>query len=242
MKEKIDNKTNAEKFYLDVLKEIKKSEIPYLIGGTYALREYTGIQRATKDLDVFCRAVDHIRILKILSEKGYRTEITDDRWLAKIFNKNDHLIDLIFGSRTSIQSVDESWLRHGRTIQLFGITVKITSPEDLVWSKAFREERNKFDGADIDHIFLKQGRNINWKQMLSRFAQHWELFLSRVIHFRYVYPSERSLVPRWLIEELLNRLKDQLEAPIPNDKVSRGPLLSAEYAIDFSELGFKSIT
>ena len=31
---------------------------------------------------------------------------------------------------------------------------------------------------------------------------HWEVLLTHLLNFRFVYPTERDLVPRWLMEEL----------------------------------------
>src|SRR5262249_4575070 len=53
----------AEAFYAEVLRELKRSDQPVLLAGTFALCAYTGITRRTKDLDVFCRAGDFPRIL-----------------------------------------------------------------------------------------------------------------------------------------------------------------------------------
>jgi hypothetical protein len=43
----------AVDFYIESLKLLKESEIPFLLSGTYALACFTGITRPTKDLDVF---------------------------------------------------------------------------------------------------------------------------------------------------------------------------------------------
>ncbi|HEY9650516.1 MAG TPA: hypothetical protein V6C95_07625, partial [Coleofasciculaceae cyanobacterium] len=49
-------------FYCHVLKTLQASEIPFLVGGTYAFERYTGIVRHTKDLDIFVRPRDCDRI------------------------------------------------------------------------------------------------------------------------------------------------------------------------------------
>ena len=38
---------------------------------------------------------------------------------------------------------------------------------------------------------------------------YWEVLLIALLNFRFVYPSERDLVPQWLLDELLDRLQDQ---------------------------------
>ena len=54
----------------------------------------------------------------------------------------------------------------------------------------------------------------------------WELFFAVLLNFRFVFPSNRDIVPAWLMSELIERLQRQLEMPIPHDNICRGPLLS----------------
>ena len=49
-------------FYQRVLRALTRHDVPCLIGGTYALEAYTGIRRATKDLDLFILEDDWSRV------------------------------------------------------------------------------------------------------------------------------------------------------------------------------------
>ena len=53
----------AEKFYAESLRELARTDIPFLVAGTFAVSAYTGVSRPTKDLDIFCKAGDYPRIL-----------------------------------------------------------------------------------------------------------------------------------------------------------------------------------
>lgn len=46
----------SEAFYADAIRELLRVRIPFLVAGTFAVSAYTGISRATKDLDIFCKA------------------------------------------------------------------------------------------------------------------------------------------------------------------------------------------
>ncbi|QQG43875.1 MAG: nucleotidyltransferase [Candidatus Roizmanbacteria bacterium] len=241
----MDKKTliaQTEEFYKSVLKSINRKKIPFMMGGTYALHHYTGINRETKDMDIFCKGGDYPFLLRSLRDDGYRIRILDDRWLAKILS-NGHYIDIIFGSITNLHPVDDTWLKHATDGRLFGIKIKFISPEDLIWSKAYRQERFKYDGADVNHLILKRGKELNWKHIFLRFEQHWEILFSHILNFRFVYPSERNKVPKWLIKELISRVENQLEVPTPQGIVCRGTLLSHySYESDITEWGYKSVT
>jgi hypothetical protein len=45
----------ARAFYVHTLATLNASGVPYLVGGAYAFARYTGIERHTKDLDLFVR-------------------------------------------------------------------------------------------------------------------------------------------------------------------------------------------
>jgi hypothetical protein len=72
---------------------------------------------------------------------------------------------------------------------------------------------------------------------------HWEVLLVHLLNFRWVYPSERTKVPRWLMDELLDRLQQQLDLPDSQMKVCRGRMLSlTDYEIAVREWGFADAT
>lgn len=237
-----NNYKKPEEFYLKAINIMKKTKTSFLIGGTYAFSVYSGIVRETKDLDIFCKTSDFPALLKSFADSGYKTEITDDRWLAKVFS-GKYYVDIIFGTVTNLHPVDDIWIKNATAAKIFGTHLKIISAEDLIWSKAYRQERNHYDAADIYHVIINIGKKLDWKHILFRFEQHWEVLLAHIINFRFIYPSERSIIPKWLLMELLDRVNQQLELPTPSDKVCRGPLLShQDYVVDFTEWGYRSIT
>lgn len=210
-----------------------------MIGGSYAVGDYTGISRETKDLDVFCKASDHQHILNIFQNEGYNIELTDPRWLAKITRKGFY-IDLIFGTASGTWNVDDSWFEQAPTTTLFGIKVKLIPPEEMIWCRAYVQGRERFDGADIYHMILKKGGQFNWKRLLGRMDAHWEVLFAHLINFRFIYPSEREIVPKWIMEELMSRVQNQFTLPTAKERICRGTLFSkSEYIIDMREWGYQ---
>ena len=49
-------------FYLQAMKILDRSGVPYLVGGAYALACYTGIVRHTKDFDTFMRVKQRVSL------------------------------------------------------------------------------------------------------------------------------------------------------------------------------------
>ncbi len=231
----------AEAFYADCLKHLKKSGVPFMVAGTYAVSSYTGIRRPTKDLDVFCRAGDYPRILKYFQALGYKTVVEDERWIAKI-KKDRWTFDVIFNSRTAATPITDSWFAENHRCKIYGTEVQLIAPTELVWSKVFVQNRERYDGADIAHVILRQHQQIDWKRLLGYMEQYWEVLLIHVLNFRFVYPTERQCVPDWLFDELMSRIANQRAMPEGRTRVCRGRLFSPpDYLIDIAEWGFADL-
>jgi predicted nucleotidyltransferase len=228
----------AEAFYCEVLRVMAESRIPFLLSGTFALASYTGIDRPTKDVDVFATAGDALRLLAWFRDRGFGTVVVDERWLARI-TKGELFVDIIYNMPTSSTHVTEEWFKNAQSTHLFGTEVRLIPPTEFVWSKIFVQDRHRYDGADVAHMILKRHDQIDWKRLLSRMELYWEVLLMALLNFRFVYPSERNAVPRWLLDELLERVRHQADTEPPAKKVCRGRIFSPrDYAIDVDRWGF----
>jgi hypothetical protein len=231
----------AEGFYAEALRELTGLGLPFLLAGTYAVSAYTGITRPTKDLDIFCKAGDYPRILSHFQSLGHAIEIEDERWLGKVF-KGQHFFDVIFASSNGTMPVGDPWFEDARQIEVFATPVRIVGPTELIWSKCFIQLRHRYDGADVMHVILKQHDQIDWRRLLAYMELHWEVLLAHLLNFRWIYPTERDHVPRWLMDELLERLSKQRDLPPPQMKVCRGRMFSrVDYEIDVKEWGFADV-
>ena len=228
----------AEAFYSEVLQLMARSEIPFLVSGTYALASYTGIDRPTKDVDVFAKAGDALKMLHYFKERGFAVEIVDERWLYRI-TRGELFVDVITNMPTVTTHVTEDWFVGAPDASLFGARVKLVPPTQFIWSKIFVQDHHRYDGADVAHMILKRHKEVNWEQLLSHMELYWEVLLIALLNFRFIYPSERDCVPKWLMDELLQRLQDQTELKGPGKKVCRGRIFSPrDYAIDVDKWGF----
>ena len=228
----------AESFYAEVIKLMAESGIPFLLSGTYALSCYTGIVRPTKDVDVFARAGDALRMLSFFKERGFGVQVVDERWLYRV-TREELFVDVITNMPTSQTHVTDDWFVDAPEAKLFDTCVHLVPPTQFVWSKIFVADRYRYDGADVAHMILKRSEDIDWKQLISHLELYWEVLLMAVLNFRFVYPSERDLVPRWVMDELLGRLQAQLEMPAAEKRVCRGRIFSPrDYMIDVNDWGF----
>lgn len=234
----ITTDTSDHDFYAKAARILSDAEIPFLVGGAFALRVYTGIARNTKDFDLMVRRDDVERIIRLFREAGYRAEITFSHWLAKVHH-GELFIDIIFNSGNGVCPVDDPWFLNAREVELLGTVVKVCPPEELLWQKCYIMERERYDGADVAHLLRSCGSQMDWPRLIRRFDEDWRVLLTHLILFGYIFPSKRDIVPAGVMTELMGRLAHELTLPPTEEKICRGPMLSrAQYLFDIERWGF----
>ena len=205
-------KRSLATFYQDAFAILAEADIAFLIGGAFAQSRYTSRDRDTKDLDIVLRRADVDRMLKAFGEADYQTEIAFPHWLAKI-HSNGHYLDVMFGSGNGAVHIDDCWFAHAVEAQVLERSVWLCPPEELIWSKAFVQER-------------------------ERFADHWPVLFSHLVLFQFAYPDRRGDIPRHVLDELAERLR-RLETD-EGEHVCHGTILSREqYLFDVHTLGYE---
>jgi hypothetical protein len=221
------------------LRLLKGAGIPFVVGGAYAYAHYTGIHRDTKDLDLFLTQAAADRAIEVFEKAGWRTERNIHGWLHKAF-WGESMMDLLYGSSNGITGVDEPWVAHGVEGEVLGEPCLISPAEEILWNKAFVLERERFDGAEINHLLLAVGRKLDWKRLLQRFDRYWEVLLAHLLFFRFAYPSDRENVPDWVMMGLVARAFDSIRGGNWSGKLCRGSLLSRVlYRVDLEERGYE---
>jgi Uncharacterised nucleotidyltransferase len=215
----------AADFYIDALRKLEESNISFLVGGAFAFSHYAHIPRETKDIDIFVRPEDLPRLLEAFERFGYQTQVPFPHWLGKI-SRGGYFMDVIFNSGNGVARVDDLWFEHAVKTNVLGLIVRMTPVEEMLWSKAFIQERERFDGADVLHLLRETGPSLDWPRLLMRFGDYWRVLLSHLILFGFVYPDKRQNIPNWVMDELIRRLS--VSRPNLQSDVCYGTFLSRE--------------
>jgi hypothetical protein len=233
----------ARDFYCHTLGVFERAGISYLVGGAYAFARFTGIDRHTKDFDVFVREQDFARSLEALAAAGFNTEVPFPHWLGKAFHpRGEYFIDVIYASGNGVARVDDEWFTNALPDRVFECPVLLCPAEEIIWTKAFVQERERYDGADVAHLLRACGPDLDWARLFRRFGEDWPVLLAHAVLFTYIYPSERERLPSWVMQDLLRRLETELSAPTPSDRVCRGTVLSRQqYLIDVQRWGYRDV-
>ena len=218
---------------------MEEGGLPFLVGGAYAFARYTGIERHTKDFDVFIRREDFAKAEKVFGKAGYQTELTFPHWLGKAF-KGDDWVDLIFSAGNGVAVVDQAWFDRAVPGQVLGVDIKLIPPEEMIWSKGLIMERERFDGADVAHVIHAVGDKLDWRLLIDRYGRYWRALYMHMIIFGFIYPSDRGKIPAWAMDELAQRLAAETNAGNVNEKICNGTIISRQqYLTDINEWGYK---
>jgi hypothetical protein len=224
--------------YVEVMRALRCAGIRFMVGGTYALRVHAGISRETKDLDLFVLPDDWTQIACTLRRAGIRACLPFPHWLGKAGDDRGQ-VDLIFASGNGLAPIDDAWFEHAAPGNVFDQPVLLCPAEEMIWSKSFVMERERFDGADVLHIVRWRAESLDWHRILDRFGEHWRVLLAHIVLFDYVYPGEAHRVPGWVRQRLFDNLRKDEGVPTPAEALCRGPLLSrGQYLVDVGEWGY----
>ena len=231
---------DAEKFYCQILRVLRKHEVGFLVGGSHAASHYTGRTPHTKDLDIFLPPSQVDRALEALECGGFETENSYRFWIAKAF-QGDNFVDLIFRAASGLWEIEEEWLEHGTETELWGVPVAVCGVEELIWTKAALMDRTRYDGNDVLHLIQAKAHELDWDRLRNLAGENWRLLLSHLTLFGYVYPDLIPLVPKHLLAEMsLRLLSERAEAAGDEEPLCRVTLISnSQYQIDVEELGYK---
>lgn len=226
---------NEGTFYREVIRLLGGEKIPFLVGGAFAVRHYAGIDRDTKDLDLFVLPQDAGRVISACRRAGYDAKMFFDHWLAKI-QSDEESIDVIFRGANGLCEVDFAWFGNAAHGELLGERVSFCPVEETIWMKAYVMERRRYDGADIVHLIRSCTSKLDWERLISIFGRDWKLLLSYLLLVHFVYPGEK-IVPDPVIGQLTHRLRDPPAADL--GKICAGTLLSAvQYLPDIERFGY----
>lgn len=222
------------RFYREVLSALHAARVPFLIGGAYAFCRHVGIDRGTKDLDLLICKDDWPAAAQALRARNIVTRLVFPHWLGKALALRAQ-VDIIFSGGNGLTVVTRDWFTFAVPAKVLGHNVALCAAEELLWSKAFVMERERYDGNEVLHLLRALADRMDWKRVVRRFAGHELILQSYLLLFRYVYPGEAHRVPFWVEPALARAAAANLSPP----NLCRGTLLSrAQYLVDLEEWGY----
>jgi hypothetical protein len=118
--------TPSRLFYRDAMEVLNRANVPFMVGGAFAFIHQAGIDKSTKDLDIFARPSDVQRLVEACAVAGYGSELVFSHWLAKI-RSPEGFIDVIFSSGNGIATVDDDWFEHATSGNVLSLPAIVRS-------------------------------------------------------------------------------------------------------------------
>ena len=120
---------------------------------------------------------------------------------------------------------------------MIGVKVRLCPPEEMIWSKAFVMERERFDGADMLHLIRARHDGLNWDRLLELFEPYPRVLFAHLVLFGFVYPGGTDKVPPWVLAHLWSQIGE--EGRDASSALCRGTVLSrGQYLVDVEHWGY----
>lgn len=226
----------AYECYQGVLRGLLQANVPFAVSGGFAFHHHTSIWRTTKDLDLVLPPDAVSGALAVLVREGFETYVQDPVWLAKA-RRGDYFVDLITGVGNATLSVEQSWIDRATEDEVLEIHCKVLRAEEMIASKLFVTRRERFDGADIAHLFRACSASLDWDRLRDLTMPHWQMLYWSLVLFAYIYPGRIKTVPAKVWSDLTERFSRSVTTPNSREDF-RGTLIDPKmFAIDVDEWG-----
>jgi hypothetical protein len=227
---------SSRAFYHEVLATLVHADVPFLVGGGVALARYAGVKRGVEALDLFMRRDDWPGAATLLNHVGIDTHLAFSHWLAKAC-EGEWTVQIMYNGGNGLTPVDARWFDCAPSDEVVGVKVRLCPPEEMIWSKAFVMERERFDGADILHLIRARHDGLNWDRLLELFEPYPRVLFAHLVLFGFVYPGGTDKVPPWVLAHLWSQVGE--EGRHASSALCRGTVLSrGQYLVDVEHWGY----
>ena len=170
---------------------------------------------------------------------GCHTELTFPHWLGKAMCGDD-FVDVIFSSGNGSRSRRRLVRRTRSTARCSACRCMLSPAEEMIWSKAFIMERERFDGADVHHILRARAARSTGRACCAASARTGACCSPTWCCSASSTRATRSGIPAWVIEQLITALTRRRARRRRTSTLCYGTLLSrAQYLIDIDKWGYE---
>lgn len=191
--------------YQRILKSARTHSLRFALGGAFAVANYTGRWRNTKDLDFYVHPQDKDKLIEIVTAAGmqdYYDQLPYQRhWIYRAI-QDDTIVDIIWAMANGRAQVDERWLRFGPQVQVRGEQVHLVPAEELIWAKLYVMQRERCDWPDILNIIHATAETLDWGHLVTRLDQDVPLLEGLLVVFSWLSTGRTQALPLWLLTRL----------------------------------------
>jgi predicted nucleotidyltransferase len=174
---------------------VRSAGVPFLVIGEIASAVW-GRDRGTNDIDLFVRPEVSPRLLELLADDGFDTEVVYEHWLSKA-HVDGVDVDIIYRASRDIL-LDDEMIERAAWVDYRGRRIPVAPPEDLVVMKAgaTREDTARYW---YDALGILSTATLDWDYLVKRSRQHGP---RRMLSLLLFATSVDMVVPSGPIREL----------------------------------------
>ena len=191
--------------YRAVLQRAGARGLRFAMSGGFASSFYTAMWRNTKDMDLCVVPEDRESMIEATREAGmhdlYDEKPYDRRWIYRSTH-DGIIVDIIWRLANMQGDVDAAWTGLGPEVTLYGETLTLVPPEEMIWSKIHVVQRERCDWTDIMNMLYATGARLDWKRLTARLASEQRLLASVLLLFSWVAPGRARAFPEWIWDPL----------------------------------------
>ncbi|MFI5936896.1 nucleotidyltransferase family protein [Actinoplanes sp. NPDC051494] len=146
---------------------LKQSEIPFALGGSFAVYAHGG-HSSDHDVDFVIREQDKERALEELAAVGFEVEQPPEDWLVKVFDEG-RMVDLIY--RPVESPVTDATLRDTSMLSVEAIKMPVLSATQLMIHKLLSYSQHYCDFATGLPVARSLREQIDWVRVREETAK-----------------------------------------------------------------------
>lgn len=191
--------------YRDAIRAVRSADIPFLLGGGFALATFTGYWRDTKDIDFYIKPKERSRVIQALTRAGFSDYFSkvpyDRKWIYRSV-RSGVIVDIIWSMANQRAAVDELWFKGAGSVSIRDEKLRVIPMEELLWCKLYILQRDHCDWTDILNLIYSNGRDVNWNHLLWRLDHDAPLLRAALTLFTWICPGTACKLPAWLWNRL----------------------------------------
>jgi len=191
--------------YRRAIQAVRNANIPFLLGGGFALATFTGRWRDTKDIDFYVMPQARAAAVSALRRAGfkdyYKRRPYDRRWIYRSV-RSDVIVDIIWSMANRRARVDKLWFDRAQPVLVRGEELRVVPMEEFIWCKLYILQRDHCDWTDIFNLLCSSGPQVNWKHLIERLKQDTPLLIAALHVYTWLCPGCAAQLPKNLWQRL----------------------------------------
>ncbi len=196
---------NEWALYRSAMHALRDADIPFMLGGGFALATFTGRWRDTKDIDFYIHPQDRERTVQALSKAGfgdYYSRLPYDRkWIYRS-TKRDVIVDVIWSMANQRAQVDDGWFERAGEVTIRRERLRVLPAEEFMWCKLYILQRDHCDWTDVFNLLYATGSRMDWSHLLLRVGEDALVLKAVLMVYSWLCPGRAARLPSQLWRRL----------------------------------------